>query len=249
MTRLNQVLPLVAGEKARAQQRITELHQKLQKPALLDGIERTYRPKDEEGERLPPESKRLQLRVTDCLQDLSSTLVKLFDAVATQDFANCEAKADVYVDGTILLANVPATHLLFLEKQLVDLRTFFGKLPTLDPAHEWQWNSAGNCYATPPSETMRTKKVFRNHLKYEATKEHPAQVEVYSEDVAVGYWTKIDFCGAVPESAKAALLARVSTLQDAVRVAREEANMHTVTEETVGNVVFDYLLGAMTKTQ
>ena len=50
--------------------------------------------------------------------------------LATQDFANCQAKANVVVDGQTILKEVPVTHLLFLEKQLVDLRTFIDGLPT-----------------------------------------------------------------------------------------------------------------------
>ena len=47
-------------------------------------------------------------------------------------------------------------------------------------------------------QTLRTKKVPRNHVKAEATEKHPAQVEVYYEDVAVGYWTTVKFSGALP---------------------------------------------------
>lgn len=41
----------------------------------------------------------------------------MFDVVATQDFANCQAKADVMVEGRVLIKDAPVTHLLFLEKQ------------------------------------------------------------------------------------------------------------------------------------
>ena len=60
--------------------------------------------------------------------------------------------------------------------------------------------------------------------KAEATREHPAQVQVYHEDVVIGYWTKTDFSGAIPERRQRELLARVEQLQDAVKKARETAN-------------------------
>ncbi|MBB4986475.1 hypothetical protein GGE06_007443 [Streptomyces sp. SFB5A] len=44
------------GVKPRAHQDLTAAHHGLQEPALLAGISRTYQPKDEEGEQLPPES-------------------------------------------------------------------------------------------------------------------------------------------------------------------------------------------------
>ena len=50
MARLNQIIAVEKGIKSRSFQELTEAHQALQKPALLAGISRTYRPKDEEGE-------------------------------------------------------------------------------------------------------------------------------------------------------------------------------------------------------
>jgi hypothetical protein len=121
--KLNQVIAIEKGTKSRSLQDLTEAHHTLQKPALLAGIARTYRPKDEEGEQFPPESTRVQVKAEDVIRKTSEVLTKLFDVVATKDWANCTAKADVTVDGTVLLSQVPATYLLFLEKQLVDLHT------------------------------------------------------------------------------------------------------------------------------
>jgi len=94
-----------------------EVYHKLQKEALLSGIARTYRPKDEEGEPLPPEQKKVHYRVQDALSDAKAALVELFNIVATQDTANTKARGNIVVDGTAVLSNVPVTHLLFLEKQ------------------------------------------------------------------------------------------------------------------------------------
>ena len=102
------------------------------------------------------------------------------------------------------------------------------------------------CYATKPIETTRTKKIPRNHVKYEATKEHPAQVEIFTEDVVVGYWTKIDFSGATSQQEKSALVDRVRALQDAVKMAREEANSMEIQQVTAGKQVFEYLFGENT---
>lgn len=241
MPRLNQILAIVAGEKGRAQKGLTELYKTCQKPALFSGLTRTYRPKDEEGETLPPESKRVQVRVRDVIAEAWAILAKLFDTVATQDFANCEAKADVRVNGTILLPAVPVTYLLFLEKQLVDLHTFADHLPTLDPAYEWERSDEAECYATPTTETVRTKKIPRNHEKAPATEHHPAQVDVYTEDVTVGYWAKIEFNGGIQASEKTAIQHRIRDLQDAVKMAREEANTMEVTQQSIGQAVFNYI--------
>ena len=241
MPKLNQIIAVVSGKKAAAQKTITEIHHKLQKSVLLEGIARQYKPRDEVGEQMPREDKRVQMRARDGLGEASKALTEIFDVVATQDKANCSARADVAVEGKVVLSAVPVTTLLFLEKQLVDIGTFVEKLPTLDPAESWQYDQAADCWATPAYQTTRTKKIPRNHVKAEATKEHPAQVEVYSEDVVVGDWTTTKFSGAVPAKERNDLLVRVRRLQEAVKLAREEANSQECTVTRIGEQVFGYL--------
>ncbi|SDG08604.1 hypothetical protein SAMN05421505_101355 [Sinosporangium album] len=242
-TKLNQILAVEKGVKSAAQRSIADIRQRLQKPALLSGISRTYQPVDDEGEQLPAESSRVQLKVEETLQEAATALTRLFDVTATKDWANTAAKADVAVDGRTLLTNVPVTYLLFLEKQLTELHTLISKLPTLDPAETWALDPSTDAYRTDTVKTVRTKKVPRNHVKAEATEKHPAQVEVYHEDIVVGHWTKVSFSGALPAARVRELTARVGKLQDAVRFAREEANGVEVTDQRVGEAVFDYLLG------
>jgi hypothetical protein len=241
MAKLNQIIAVEKSVKARAQSEITEAYQQLQKPALLAGLARTYRPKDEEGERLPPESTRVQLRTEETFKKVSAALTELLDVTLTKDLANCEARADVTVDGQVLIARAPVTYLLFLEKQLVDLHTFIKKLPVLDASESWVYDAAQDCFATEPVETLRTRKVPRNHVKAEATEKHPAQVEVYYEDITVGFWRTVKFSGALPARRVAELLERVEKLQRAVKFAREEANGYEVKNQKVGEALFSFL--------
>lgn len=241
MARLNQIIAIEKGVKSKAFQELTEAHQALQKPALLAGISRTYRPKDEEGEQLPPESTRVQVKADEVIRQTMVILTRLFDVTATKDWANCTAKADVVVDGTTLLNQVPVNYLLFLEKQLVDLHTFIKKLPMLDASESWTFDASADTWATEPIQTLRTKKIPRNHVKAEATEKHPAQVEVYYEDVAIGYWRTVKFSGALPARRINELLERVERLQQAVKFAREEANNSATTDQKVGERVFNFL--------
>lgn len=243
MAKLNQIIAVEKGVKSKAFQDITAAHHRLQKPAQLVGISRTYQPKDEEGEQLPPESTRVQVQAEDLLREMAATLTRLFDVTATKDWANCSARADVTVDGRVLVGDVPVTYLLFLEKQLVDLHTFVKKLPVLDAAESWTLDPSTDWWKTDSVRTIRTKKVPRNHVKAEATEKHPAQVEVYYEDVPVGYWTTVKFSGALPARRVNELLERVEKLQQAVKFAREEANGVDVTDQRVGDAVFGYLFG------
>jgi hypothetical protein len=243
MAKLNQIIAVEKGVKSGSLRELTDAHHALQKPALLAGISRTYQPKDEEGEQLPPESTRVQVKTEDVLRQTATVLTRLFDVTATKDWANCSAKADVMVEGRALLRDVPVSYLLFLEKQLVDLHTFVKKLPLLDAAEDWTFEESADCWRTDQVRTIRTKKVPRNHVKAEATEKHPAQVEVYYEDIPVGYWTTVKFSGALPARRVNALLDRVEKLQHAVKFAREEANGAEVTDQTTGEVVFGYLFG------
>jgi hypothetical protein len=241
MPKLNQIIAVEKGVKSRSLQELTEAHHVVQKPALLSGIARTYQPKDEEGEQLPPESTKVQVRTEETLRDVAATLTRLFDVTATKDATNCVAKADVVVDDQTLLADVPVSYLLFLEKQLTDLHTFVKKLPVLDAAEAWAFSDSTDCWSTEPVRTLRTKKVPRNHVKSEATEKHPAQVEVYYEDITIGYWTTVKFSGALPAKRVSELLERVEKLQNAVKFAREEANGTTAVDQKVGDKVFGFL--------
>src|SRR5437868_3610172 len=137
MPKLNQIIAVQAGKKSQAKETLTEAYHKLKKPELLAGIVRTYQPRDDGGEPQPEERKMVQLKVGELIRQVTAGLTEMFDVVATQDWANCQAKADVSVDGQVLLRGAPVTHLLFLEKQLVDLRTFIETLPVLDTAEDW----------------------------------------------------------------------------------------------------------------
>ena len=243
VTRLNQIIAVEKGVKSKSFAELTDAHHQLLKPALLSGIARTYQPKDDEGEQLPPESTKVQVKAEEVLQRTAASLTRLFDVTATKDWANCSATADVSVDGSVLLRDVPVTYLLFLEKQLTDLHTFVKKLPVLDAAESWILDASSDSWRTEPVQTYRTKRVPRNHVKAEATEKHPAQVEVYYEDVTIGYWTTVKFSGALPAKRVNELLERVERLQQAVKFAREEANSAETVDQRVGESVFGYLFG------
>lgn len=249
MAKLHQIVAIAEGKKSRGQQLITKAHHMLQRTGTdggnnpLAGISKTYRPVDEDGEKLPPEAKRVQVRVKEVIAEVTTGMTDLYDTLLTQDVANTAAKADVTVDGIAILKGVPVTHLMYLEKQLADLHTFVEKLPTLDPAYDWTFNDKVDCYSTPPTETHRTKKVPRNHVLAEATDKHPAQVQVYNEDILCGYWSTTLFNGSIPAKDRNDMLARVRKLQDAVKFARNEANSIEVKEEKQAKKLFDFVFG------
>jgi hypothetical protein len=244
MTKLNQIIAIEGGLKNTSKRDITDAYHKIQRTTSLNGISRTYKPKDEEGDQLPSESTLVQTRVEDVLTEVSDSLTRLFDVTLTKETANGSAKADVVVDGKVIVKDAPVTYLLFLEKQLVDLKTFVAALPTLDPAEVWNQNTATGDWATEVTQTVKTKKIPKNWEKSPATDKHPAQVEIFHEDVIVGTWSTTKFSGALPRERRNALLTRVDDLLTAVKFAREDANSTTVTDVATGKKVFDFLFSA-----
>lgn len=241
MAKLNQIIAVRDGKKSRAKETLTGIYHLVQKSALFDGISRTYEPDNDDGERFPPEHKQVQYTVGRAIAEACGVLSELFDVTATQDYANCKATADIAIDGKILAAGVPVTHLLFIEKQLIDVQTFVRSLPTLDPAEKWEYSQTADCYQSESHGTAKSKKIPKAFVKYDATKEFPAQVEVFQEDVKVGEWNTIKFSGAMPLKEKVDTLNRIAVLIDAVKAAREQANGIDAPPVSISAGLFGYI--------
>jgi hypothetical protein len=246
MTKLNQILAIERGEKEKAYKELTKAHHGLKHTGTLGGFSKTYAPKDEEGEQFPPERQVLQTRVHRVVERTRDLLTRHWDLVATRDWANCEARADVVLnpgtdDAVVLLKDVPASHLLWLEKQLNDLYTFCKDLPTLPTDEDWDWDAGQDCFRSPPTKAARTKKISRPIILHEATKEHPAQVAMAQEDQLIGYWTNTKFSGCLEATRVEVLKDRVRAMQRAVKFAREQANSVEVTDQRVADKVLGYL--------
>src|SRR5579859_2200586 len=240
---LSQVIAIEKDTKDKASQQLTQAQGIFGQTGTLSGIARNYTPKHEDGEQLPPESTRVRHKVPQVLKDVQTNLITLFDTIATKDFTNCAAKADITVDGETILKGIPATYILFLEKQLAELHNFAKKIPTLDTSETWRYDESQDCYASEPAETIRTKKVQRTHVAYEATDKHPAQIMAYQEDVPEGRWRTVKYSGAIPAKEANAIIGRIEKLQRSVKFAREEANRTTAQQQEVGAKVLKYVFG------
>lgn len=243
MPKLHQILAVEADIRNQTQKDLTTAHHGLQKVDMLKGQTRTYRPVDEAGAKLPPEGNLLQTRVPAVIKRTSEILTKMFDVVATRDFGNLDAVADVEIDGKVLLNQAPAVYLLWLEKKLVDLHTFVTKLPVLPADTEWEWDGAQNCYRARAVETHRTNKIEDFKMIVPATEQHPAQVAKIVKDEVVGYWTTINFSGAIKAEEVEAMKDRVERLQIAVKFAREKANQVEVSQQKPGAAILGYVFG------
>jgi hypothetical protein len=242
MTKLNQIIAVANGKKTACTSKISTIYHTLQRGDAFGGFERKYQPIDDEGETLPSERKVIQETVNEQLSAVQESFVELMDIIATQEFANCEAKADVVVDDVAVLKAVPVTYMLFLEKQLDHLKSIVTKLPVL--ASDVKWNksdSDANVYVADTVTTNRTRKVPKAFVKAPATDKHPAQVEMFTEDVVVGLWNRTDMSSAIPATRRDEMLKKIEQLREATKMAREEANSLVITKKEVARSITDFI--------
>lgn len=241
--KLNQIIAISANVKSRKQSVFSETYHTMKKEGIFSGHSKTYLPKDEDGEKLPDETKVVTLTVDKAIDRARAVLEDMFNVIATQDKGNCIAKADVKIDGAVLLKDVPATHLIFLEKQLADIITFVDAFPTLDPSEDWRYDENGGCYKSKESQSFRTKQVPKSMITAPATDKHPAQVHIYNENINIGTYTMLKYSGAMTATRKDELLEKIRILDKAVQQAREEANMTEVESVTYGTTLLKHIFG------
>jgi hypothetical protein len=241
-TKLHQVIAIEKSNKKQSLDDITEVYKTFQKPKLFSGFVKQYTPTNEEGLHIPDERQRVQFHVEPLLARVAETMTAMIDLTARKDWANTNAAADVVVDGETLISDAPATFLLFLEKQLKDLKDQVEKIPELDPAHDWEHDKNTGVWKSKPVSSHRTQKVHTPIVKYDATPEHPAQTEMIIEDQIVGHWKTTRLSGAIQSPRKALLKKRVRKLMDAVKMARAKANECEAEKCEAAKPLFDYLL-------
>jgi hypothetical protein len=240
--KLNQAIAIEKSVKARVYAETTEIYKALQKPDLVNGLMRTYQKAGDDGMDLPPETKQVQVIAERALRRIGDICSEAWDVEATKDLGNTKAFADVVVDGEVLIANAPATLLLHLEKQLNDMRSIVEKLVVLSDDREWTYDEKNGLWKSEPARTHRTEKVQKGITLAQATDKHPAQTQLITQDVIVGYWSTVNWSGALPTTRRRDLLDRIDKLQRAVKTAREEANLVEVDKQYVGKKLFDYIL-------
>jgi hypothetical protein len=235
--------------KDRAEDAYTGVHQAAAKKGLQNGHVRTYRPYslDASGnprpeDTRPEDSQLVQVRCRELLHDTERILVPLIDSELTVDAGNQHASADIVIDGHAIATDVPVTTLIWLANRLSNMQTLLAKFPLVDPAQEWEWDAAGDCWRSAPVVTQATQKVWKALVKHPGTDKHPPQTESYQSDEYVGEWTRVNFSGSMKASEVRELSGRVTKMSQAVEAARQEAAKVQVPDRHIGADIFAYLL-------
>jgi hypothetical protein len=239
--KLNQAIAVLKGTKERTHQEISKLYQSLTATETFTGFSKTFKPKAEDGDQLPPENKIVQRKIEDVFDALKNSTGELIDLHYTHEVGNTQAYADLALPDGTTIPKVPVGMLVRLEKELVDVRTFISKSPTFAIDVSWSWNEDRLLWSSDSVTTTSTKKVPTFITVADATEHHPAQVREVSNDLIVGHWTKQEFSATLSPARKKELLDRVNILIDTVKKAREEANMTEIKQMKMGAALFSYL--------
>lgn len=242
MTRLNALLGILSGAKSRAKSAKDTTHHLLQKAHLFSGFIKSYQPLDEEnGDQFPDETQLVQHNVETELTQLRDPWARMIDLQASVDRTNQEARASIKLDG-FTSDPLPTSTLLWLEKELVDLRTIISKAPLLDPAKTWTVDQNSGLFATQPRRTIKTRKVPKNHVRHPGDDKHPPQVDVYNADETIGHWTGVDLSGALEATRQREILVRIDAALEAIKLARDEANQTEVVDVRFGTELLGRIL-------
>jgi hypothetical protein len=239
MTTLGQIVGIHKGTRHSVQSQFDAAYHTLQKGDLFTGFDKIHTPLEGNLQQ-PADGRRVQANAHEILTGLEPLLM---DLTLTKDVADTEATADVVVDGSVLLADVPVSHLLWLEKQAAHLLAVFQAIPVQSAAENWA--TANNLpvgqYRTDTVETESTRKNHEWITVVPNSPEHAAQIRENVQDVVSGHWRTVKYTAALPVAQRTELVARAGKLLDAIKMAVTEANHQTVTDEHEGAAIFGFL--------
>jgi hypothetical protein len=248
MSKLHQHIAVESNVKTGEEKIRNECMKTFREKTHYDGIMKQYIPTDAELETITEEYKHVVDTVPDKLEYVHISMIRLFDYIYQKELANQKACSDLIIkedDKEIVIAkDVPATMLLSLEKKLQQIRDLYAIIPTCDPAKKWIKDpSETNKFKTEPEEKIRNKKEPFSLVKYHATTEHPAQVEIMYREEPIGKLQTTYMTGKITPAEKSKLLGRIDTLLRAVIKSRQNANEVEMTKDKIGKDIFKYIHG------
>jgi hypothetical protein len=247
MPKLHELLAVEGNLENQSNKTRSELTGTFEKKRHLFGEKRvTFTANTEGAQAVTEEQSDIQSTIAAEVGSICNILAKSIDASHQIDVANTLAKADVVTeDGETIAKDVPATSLLQLEKRLKEIHDLAAAIPTIDPAKGFKQDDdrpKGHFKAREVSKT-RTKKIQRPLELSPATDKHPAQVQLITEDVAVGTILEQEWSSLITPATKADVLERCDALLRAVKKARAKANEQEldVAPHKIGRKLLDFI--------
>lgn len=210
--------------------------------STFDGMVKRYIAMEENSDLIPDETKEMVGTVKEKLNATIEAIVAGLDAHISKEETNASnvAKAELVV-GSVNLGTFSATSLLAMEGQLQKIREMYKAIPTLDTTRKWSFDKQKGLFGTEEEVKFRSIKRPQVIVKYEATKEHPAQTELLYLDFQIGKYVTVYTSGKITPAQKNELLQRIDELAEAVKIARTKANNVEVNNIKIGQKIFDFI--------
>lgn len=196
------------------------------------------------------EEQEVRVEVADTVAERIAKVTKCFarywDLRLQKESANQMATADVIINGKVIFPDIPVTFLLNMEEELRQLKKVYMAMPTLKPGVEWvpdEIKGRGIYRSKYPTETSKTEKTIQHKVIVEATEHFPAQCEKWTEDRPIGKFITENWSGMVSDSDKAMRVARVDTMLNAFKQARQRANCTQTDPMQIGRDILAYING------
>lgn len=243
---LHQILAVEGDLQGKAAKIIDETKKTFNdKQHLFYGGLKKYEPYSDDDPGMPEEFKEIDDTVYNKLNYAIKSFVSYIDCIATKEATNATATAPLVINGETIHEALPATLLLALENKLKGIRPVLESIPTLTKGIEWKPapDKGENIFVTAKEDRkQRTVKEPKFRVLYEATKEHPAQIEKWTESVPKGEFVTIQWSGNITSAEKARILERFDEVLQAVKKARMKANSTEVVETKIARKLFDYIV-------
>lgn len=200
---------------------------------------------EDENVEAAEEHHEMTTTVHDKLSWISGFIIDYIDVVVQKEKTNQKAHANLIIDGKVITENLPATFLLGLETKFKRIRELFMAIPTLPPGISWKESEQRGAHvyeAEHPEKKYKTAKTFQHKVLYDATKEHPAQIERWEETRNVGIYVTERWCGMISPKEKADFLLKVDKIIQACKKARQRANCEPVVDITIGKELINFIM-------
>lgn len=230
---------------------LEETKKKFGNPHFFEGHSKSLKmiedsPQNAATEAQAREEKPVTTNVFDTLDYALGIFANSENLQASKNITNTRALADVRFRGETILTELPVDELLGLEARLARIKDLYLAIPTLDASKHWEVDTEAGTHqwrAKFAEDTTKTEKTIVPVTLKEATKEHPAQVQVVSKDQVVGMFTTQRRSGAATAIEKSEAIKLVDELLIEIKQARMRANQTEVAPTvSVGEVLKKILL-------
>jgi len=241
------LLAVESGLRDTATKVMNEAKRTFERHDLFIGKDETYEKLNADGRSFDPIKIKATTTVPDKIDYIHEHLVRYFDSIYQRDLTNTLAKADLVINGQVIEKDVPATFLLFLEKQFKEVRNVYAKVSTLDNVPTWTESATEDNIWETVSTREKTEKTIVPIELSKATDKHAAQVQTITKDIPIGTWNIKISSGQITSKEKSRLLSNLDQMIRDITACRCNANDQEVPNVHIAGKLFDMISSNFSK--